>query len=382
VKDITEKTKLLNSAGKCVNISSITESEETVYKVTPKKDAEYIVSENHIMSLKYTNVEGIFWTEGRQYYRARYLQNLSSHDKVFGLSAEERKLKGSDYESAKSKAYEKALQFLVDKAQETGYNRIGDVLKVSVKDYLALPANTRRILYLYREPINFSGQDVDLEPYMLGLWLGDGTTDAPKITNIDKEIIDYIYEYTETYNLKVTMNKMVYRFASTTGKWGNTFRNLLQQYKLFGNKHIPDEYLFNSRSVRLHVLAGLIDTDGSFDIAKNTYEISQKSDVLSRDIIFLTRSLGLRMTHYKRNKTCVKPDGSRVTGIYNIMTISGEDLDKIPVLLPRKKGRKATKGTDFLVAQFTVTKLDEKQKCFKLETDNVANLLNCDFVVV
>ena len=70
--------------------------------------------------------------------------------------------------------------------------------------------------------------------------------------------------------------------------------DLLRRYELINNKHIPDEYLHNSRKNRLELLAGLIDTDGYKD--KMCYEITQKTKILADQIVYLARSLGFKAT--------------------------------------------------------------------------------------
>jgi len=67
------------------------------------------------------------------------------------------------------------------------------------------------------------------------------------------------------------------------------------------------------------------------------YEIAQKSDKIAEGIVFLAKSLGFRATCKKREKKCYKPNGEIVPGMYNIMTISGENLKNIPLLLDYKK---------------------------------------------
>lgn len=84
----------------------------------------------------------------------------------------------------------------------------------------------------------------------------------------------------------------------------------------------------------------------------------------------------------KLSKTCVKPDGTRIKGLYNIITISGENLDKIPTLIPRKKAKPVTKGVDFLIEMIKVEKLQEKQICYDIEYDKNCTLLNSEFFIV
>jgi len=103
------------------------------------------------------------------------------------------------------------------------------------------------------------------------------------------------------------------------------------------------------------LLAGIIDTDGSYHWRDNEkltkkgwkgyFEVLQKSDILSNQIIFLARSLGLRAFCKKVTKKITSID---FEGEYNKITISG-DLDKIPVKLARKKALQGKPNKDHLV---------------------------------
>ena len=145
---------------------------------------------------------------------------------------------------------------------------------------------------------------------------------------------------------------MSYYISKNENKSSNIFLKSLKKYNLIGNKHIPIEYLYNSRENRLKLLAGLIDTDGYQK--DNVFEIMQKSDKLTNDIILLAQSLGMKVAHSKVNKTCVKKNGDRVTGIYNRIAISGNCLTDIPILLDRKKATKCMKDINFLITTINV----------------------------
>jgi len=350
-------------------ITEINKGREQLYKITQDNGDSYVVNGNHILVLKFTNVEGIFWDKGRQAYKIRYIQDLKLHDKRLPC-----KVNGVLTDRSKKKGYKNAEKFLLDKRKENGYNKGGDVLEISVNEYLKLPTNIKRILYGFKQEVEYyMNDDVDLDPYMLGMWLGDGTTHGASITNIDQEIIDYIYDYARQNNLKVTkIQDCRYYIASPkTGKGHNTFLNLLKQYDVFGNKHIPIDYLMSSRKVRLQVLAGLIDSDGYLEKGKNMYEIAQLSDKLSVGIVKLTRSLGFRVGHVKRKKTCVKKDAPNVSKMYNIILISGRYIADIPCLLKRKQARECRKDVDFLITKITLEK-HESADCtgFKIIGDS------------
>ena len=377
VENLTLYDNVLNLYGLPDWIIEINKGQHQTYKITQDNGDSYFVTGDHILVLKFTNVEGIFWDNGRKGYKARYIQDLKLHDKRFPC-----KVNGIFNERLKKKGYKDAEKFLLEKRDEAGYNRIGDILEISVNDYLKLPANIKRILYGFKQKVDFFSDSVDLDPYMLGMWLGDGTTHAPSITNIDQEIIDYIYDYGKKNGLNVRKTaKYRYNISSPSKrKKHNTFLNLLRKYNVFGNKHIPIEYLMSSRKIRLEVLAGLIDSDGFLDRGC-MYEIAQLSDKLSNDIVRLARSLGFRVSHVKRKKTCVKKDAPNVPKMYNMINISGRYISDIPCLLKRKKAHKCRKDSDFLITKIKVEK-DKVANCTGFKVSGDGKFFGPDFTVL
>ena len=120
---------------------------------------------------------------------------------------------------------------------------------------------------------------------------------------------------------------------------------MLQKHDLINNKHIPDLYKYNDRDTRLKVLAGLLDTDGSFSTETNSFEITKKSDVIAEDILYIARSLGLAAYSHKVEKQ---------TGLYNIILISGNGLENIPTLLHGKQELETLQKEDALVTGISV----------------------------
>ncbi len=355
-------------------ISEINKGNSKMYQIEQKNGMKYTVDGTHILVLKFTAVEGIYWSENRKYWKARYVQNFKVHDKCFQHN---KKLPFT--EEIKKSLYDNANNFLVNKRREIGYNGGGDIIEISVDDYLKLPVNIKTILYGFKQEVDFPIRNVKLDPYMLGLWLGDGTTLAPQITNIDEEIIDYIYDYAKKNNLRITKNKKMGYYITGIQNKSNTFLDALKHYDLIGNKHIPIDYLLNSREIRLQVLAGLIDSDGY--MYDNMYEIFQKFDKLGYDLAMLCRSLGFKTRHSKRNKTCVKKDGPNVTKVYNSILLSGKKIDDIPCLLERKKTKPCGKDIDFLITSIRVVGLDVSDYIsFKIEGNG--KYLGADYTVL
>lgn len=199
--------------------------------------------------------------------------------------------------------------FIVNKAHILSViDRKQHILNIPVGDYLKLPEWRRRDdLRGYRVPVEFEEKNTPIEPYFYGLWLGDGGSYDVKITNTDNEVIDYIYSYAEKLNMQVSIyktktSKTCFDYAITatrnhSSEHVNPIRQFLVENNLIGNKHITKEFMLNSRSVRLEVLAGLIDSNGHKNKEKgkeNTLEITFSNKKLAYDVLRLIRSLGFR----------------------------------------------------------------------------------------
>jgi len=155
--------------------------------------------------------------------------------------------------------------------------------------YFAIPNN---------KSVNYPHRGLKIDPYFLGLWLGDGTSKATHITTYDDEIIDYIDNYASSLGLSVVKHKHVSKVSSGRrgGKRGkNTLLNYLNEYNLIANKHIPFDYLHSSTEQRFELLQGLMDTDGS--VTKNGGNITYvtTSEQLAKDFHTLCRSLGINL---------------------------------------------------------------------------------------
>lgn len=213
----------------------------------------------------------------------------------------------------------------------------GDIVDIEVKDYLLLSNRKKHHLKQYSIGVEYIQQNVLIPSYLLGLWLGDGSKSSSNITNIDSEVYIYAESIANELNLKFKKTTPIDKapFLSLIGERGKSFRTLLNKYGLYNNKHIPNEYLINSRENRLNLLAGLIDSDGFY--INGVFEITQKSKNLAYDIYDLSLSLGFRVS-IKEKKATLKREGANTyeSLVYRIC-ISG-NCDQIPTLIKRKKG--------------------------------------------
>jgi hypothetical protein len=208
-------------------------------------------------------------------------------------------------------------------------------------------------------------RDVKLDPYFLGLWLGDGKSTGIEIYNKDLEVISWLEGYAKEYNLKCSVtyenpNSDVTTIRLFRGEGlRNPVKNILNHYKVFGNKDIPEDYIYTNRENRLRLLAGLIDTDGYYSERDKIYTFSQSEDRkhIVEKAAFIARSLGFKVSVNKYGETHEKyicnSDNISICQPTWVMSILDWDI-KIPTLIERKQAECPTKKGDKDFSHFEI----------------------------
>ncbi len=148
-------------------------------------------------------------------------------------------------------------------------------------------------------PLQNEELDLPIDPYLLGLWLGDGNSKAISITShIDdfEEITERLIKrghIVKTRN-NSSNNKLISVGVTNRKRGSNYFLNELKANNLIQNKHIPPVYINASYKQRVDLLKGLMDTDGS--VTKNgcICEYSGINKTLVLHVYELVRSLGIK----------------------------------------------------------------------------------------
>lgn len=187
--------------------------------------------------------------------------------------------------------------------------------------------------YKYRVPMNgaiqYSKKNLGISPYLLGVWLGDGTNTTTNITVSNEDANEMMENVKKasgyTVELHNTKNRSKY-FKVDKQKSNKTnsdsFIYNLHKLNLIGNKHIPQEYLYGSIEQRLELLQGLMDTNGT--CSKNGQcSFVQKSKVLSEQFLELVNSLGIKAKMIKRKSVL---NGNEISDIYNITFFADKSL--------------------------------------------------------
>jgi phosphate starvation-inducible protein PhoH and related proteins len=161
-------------------------------------------------------------------------------------------------------------------------------------------------LPLHSAPVRFPYREVPMDPYALGLLLGDGCltgTSTPSFASCDPELAWELQlrlpgiQVRPRHELQYQLNQVTSPGEVITLENPVTAvaRRLGLHAARSATKFVPDLYLYNSHKVRLAVLQGLLDTDGGPVTQKNRtcrIQYATTSPRLRDDVIFLVRSLG------------------------------------------------------------------------------------------
>ena len=230
------------------------------------------------------------------------------------------------------------------RSRNGGKHKHGDVLNISVEEYLKTSDKFKTNYKGYKVGVEFPKQEVEIEPYFLGLWLGDGTSSNVAIATQDDEVVHYLEDYATRINLQLNshypkdrcpMHSITKGYTGVAVDKDISLQKKLRDYNLLNNKHIPKKYLINSRKNRLELLAGLIDSDGYYDDKFHVIEITQNSKELSEQIKFLADSLGFRCS-FRAKKATIKSIGYECE-VYRVRIVG--NLDEIPTKIARKQAR-------------------------------------------
>lgn len=156
-------------------------------------------------------------------------------------------------------------------------------------------------------PVQLDAHPVPIDPYLIGLLLGDGTlaTHGIQFTTTDPEILDAAAKALPSgvYVRPMGTRDQQYSFSAAPGL-PNRLMRAISALGLLGHrsweKFIPQCYLWNTANVRLAVLQGLMDTDGTVLRHSNSVSFSTTSPKLADDVVFVVQSLGGTVTRTSR----------------------------------------------------------------------------------
>jgi hypothetical protein len=396
IQDIVIGDILIGDDGNPREVLNTFNGEDNLYEVKQENGINYVVNSKHELVLKYTG--------------NNIIKKISDNNYTINTLNVE-KLKRKTY-------YYKTYQDAKNKK-----NELKDYYKIKVEDYINIEGTIKKELCGFKSnnSINWENKNVSLDPYLLGLWIGDGNKKcAGFAVNSDKdiEILEYLYEWCEKNDCELIHSNAYYYYIrrkiinnknaighgnnsvkckgcidllkispnlkSTICDIKNTpyinnnlkrekvnkFISNLKKYNLINNKHIPSDYIINSEEVRLNVLAGIIDSDGWVGNYGKRIVIVQTNLNIVKNIEYLARSLGFYTnitSKERKNEIIFNNLPKNYQTLYKI-NISGENINKIPTKLYRKKCNVSNYNKDVYKTKITVEPIG-KGKYYGFELD-------------
>ena len=246
--------------------------------------------------------------------------------------------------------------------------------------------------YLQRSNVNINrNANLLLSPYYLGLWLGDGFTNSPSIINEDSEVISWLSKYADDMNMVLSItptksNAVDLYIKNKKYNHKNPIKEALKYYNILSQKDIPEDYIYASVEDKLELLAGLIDTDGSFSKRDRIYTFSQcaqRKHIVDK-VAFIARQLGFKCSTFLYKTACAKCIGnnkniSKCQDTYTLRISDG--IYDIPCRIKRKQHHWEHKRTIRELTHFSVEYDGIGEYCgITIDGDNL--FLLKDFTIV
>lgn len=267
------------------------------------------------------------------------------------------------------------------------YKRSGSVknLEEIMKSLRYGKQNKRNHSIPIAEPVQFSKKDLKIDPYVMGILLGDGTfrhnlalsTGDIKIVNDIKNILGSNYSLNQT-------NGQEYYYSICYNKHGENplkdeLVNLGLWMKKSEEKFIPEDYLYSSIEDRINLIRGLMDSDGETDGSWTGFTTTSRK--LSDDFRTLVQSLG-GTAKTKERKTSYTYKKIKKKGLLSYRTTVVLDNNINPFKLERK-GNAVKQRTKYLPRRYIdcIEFVGEKEaKCISVAHESHLYLTN-DFIV-
>jgi deoxycytidine triphosphate deaminase len=227
---------------------------------------------------------------------------------------------------------------------QTKYDRkVGRARVMTTRDMegrLQIADHEYAFLVRQAAPVHYSPKRQPIDPYVLGVWLGDGTSTKAEVTSVDVPILEELE--LAGYAVRPATAPLAYRVGGTgqsrderTGRYtrNDSLSSELRNMGLLGEKHIPTAYLQGSVDQRRALLEGLMDTDGYVD-SLGRCELTTVQPYLADQYFELVASLGHRP---KLAEKTAWLNGINCGPKYDIAFTPSEPVFRLPRKLARQK---------------------------------------------
>lgn len=153
------------------------------------------------------------------------------------------------------------------------------------------------------EPIDIDDVDLPVDPYVLGVWLGDGSKGSGNITQgVGSKVWDELKS--RGCELGSDLTKFADNRDTIETRCIYGLSTQLRMLGILNKKAIPDKYIFASYKQRLDLLRGIMDTDGYYHPRRKRFVIGTSQAWQVYDLRKLLGTFGIKSTIFKVTKTC------------------------------------------------------------------------------
>lgn len=186
--------------------------------------------------------------------------------------------------------------------------RNSDYQILQTQDLIEALSEGKSIYVPYTDPIEFEQQDLPLDPYALGLLLGDGgmSSGGVTFTSVDMELVDALETLLQQTDdsIRIVRSEKDHRIVSDrkTGREtqiNKILRSLGLKYSISHTKFIPQIYKESTIRDRIAIVQGLMDTDGYVTRTGQT-QYTTVSPQLAKDFAEIIYSLGGRCSTIRK----------------------------------------------------------------------------------
>lgn len=262
---------------------------------------------------------------------------------------------------------------------------------LTVADYETRSKTFKHRAHLYRAgTLTLEAQDQPIDPYFLGLYLGDGSMAVDGqvgVSKPDQEILSACEDQARQWGLHLRTTVRITETGSCPTHWftgghrGGQVNPLLDALRGLGlmgispeQRFIPVTYKLGSIDQRRQLLAGLMDADGS--LTNGGYDFVSKSKQLADDLAFVARSLGQAAYVSPCSKGCQ----NGFVGDYWRVSLSG-DFSQLPTRIPRKKADQRRQKKSVLRTGFKTRRTGTSEPFFGFTLDGDHLYLLEDFTI-
>ena len=186
-----------------------------------------------------------------------------------------------------------------------GNNKKGLVMTTQdIKDYIDSfnkPLSSFQTLrILNNEAIDIPNIELPIDPYVFGVWLGDGHKADGKITQMNNKVWQEIEH--RGYLLGADLSQGGAGLAQTRTVYG--LEKELRKLNLLKNKHLPEIFILSSKKQKIDILRGLMDSDGYYNKKRKRFVLTTTKKEQVKFSTELLASLGIKSTVISCKKYC------------------------------------------------------------------------------